>query len=266
MRKRNLAALLLSAVMLLTACGGAADTAVTTEEMVVPEMSSTDMLVNSLEYLLEETENETEEEQAEEDKLPAESTETETEETGRKETESTGSEINETETGTEITEVDDSAAEEDRAEKTAVIFYGKDMESDLTREEITAEEITPDVLLNALAKHNIVPLLDTKALFMEEREEDGRKLLYLDISGSFREYLMTMSTEAECIIISSIVNTFLVNYDADAVYITVKGETLVTSHAAYTEAVEGDTPEELMARLTAVKDGEEEDTGESEEE
>ncbi len=54
MKKRNMAALALLAVMLLTACGRAADTAVTTEEFVVPEMSSKEMLVNSLEYLLEE--------------------------------------------------------------------------------------------------------------------------------------------------------------------------------------------------------------------
>lgn len=263
MRKRNLAALLLLAVISLTACGGAADTAVTTEEIVVPEMSSKDMLVNSLEYLLEETENETGEEQAEEEELQAEDTEKETEDTGE-ETGVKEKDINET--GTELAETDDGAADEDSAGETALIFYGKDMESGLTREEITAEEVTPDVLLNALARHNIVPLLDTKALSMEEREEDGRKLLYLDLSGSFREYLMTMSMEAECIIISSIVNTFTENYDADAVYITVKGETLVTSHAAYTEAVAGDTPEELMARLTAVEDEKKEDAGESEEE
>lgn len=226
MKKKNMAALALLAVMLLTACGRAADTVVTTEEIVVPEMSSKDMLVNSLEYLLEED---------------------------------SGEKIGEEESKTEVTEQEtegDNKTEDENDAQTAVICYGKDVESGLTREEITAREITPDVLLNALARHNIVPLLDTKALSMEEREEDGRRLLYLDLSGSFREYLLTMSMEAECIIISSIVNTFAVNYDADAVYITVKGETLVTSHAEYTEAMAGDTPGELMAHLTALEDEE----------
>lgn len=236
MKKKNMAAFAFLAVMLLTACGRAADAAVTTEEIVVPEMSSKDMLVNSLEYLLEED---------------------------------SGEQIGEEESKTEATEQgaeDNNKTEDENDAHTAVICYGKDMESGLTREEITAREITPDVLLNALARHNIVPLLDTKALSMEEREEDGRRLLYLDLSGSFREYLLTMSMEAECIIISSIVNTFAVNYDADAVYITVKGETLVTSHAEYTEAVAGDTPGELMARLTALTDGENGDGGDSEKE
>lgn len=227
MKIRKKAVPVLMAVMFLTACGTKADTVVTTEEIVVPEMSSKDILVNSLEYLLEEEpEKETEEE----------------------------------ETGEEKQEEQEKRQEE--GEKATVICYGKDAASGLIEETITAEEITPDVLLNALARHNIVPLLDTKALSMEEREEDGKKLLYLDLSGSFREYLMTMSMEAECIIISSIVNTFLANYDADAVYITVEGETLSTSHAEYTKAVSGYTPGELMSYLERVQGGEKEDAAE----
>ena len=229
MKKRNMAALALLAVMLLTACGRAADTVVTKEEIVVPEMSSDELLVNSLEYLLEE---EPEEETGEEAQAQEEGTQTDK----------------------TVEESDRIQEESEEQEKATVICYGRDMDSGLTEEVITAEQITPDVLLNALARHNIVRLLDTKALSMEVREEDGRKLMYLDISGSFREYLMTMSMEAECIIISSIVNTFLSNYDADAVYITVEGETLVTSHASYTEALADYTPGEMMTRLTAAED------------
>lgn len=240
MKKRNMAALALLAVMLLTACGQAADTAVTREEIVVPEMSSKEILVNSLEYLLDE---EPEEETGEKQEGKEEAQEKEAE-----------------------TRTDNETADEADPRETAVICYGRDMDSDLTQEEITAEEITPDVLLNALARHNIVPLLDTKVLSMEERNEDGQKILYLDLSGSFREYLMTMSIEAECIIISSIANTFVMNYDANAVYITVEGETLVTSHAEYTEALSGDTPREIMAYFAAAEEKTEDDAAETIEE
>ena len=229
MERGKLAALMLAVTVFLTACGGAKEAAVTTEEIVVPEMSSKDILVNSLEYLIEEEpEEETEEAETEEEKQSGET-------------------------------------QEEEGEKATVICYGRDMDSGLTEEVITAEKITPDVLLNALARHNIVPLLDTKALSMEEREENGHKQIHLDLSGSFREYLMTMSLEAECIIISSIANTFTVNYDADAVYITVEGETLVTSHAEYTKAVPGYTPGELMTRLMAEKDEAEENGAERKE-
>lgn len=233
MKKGNRAALVLIAAVLLTACGRTADTTVTTEEIVVPEMSSEDILVNSLEYLLEEEQEENqpqEEAEEREDETPAQQA---GEETGTQENE----------TGTK--------------EKGIVICYGKDMESGLLEETVTAEEITPEVLVAALARHNILPLLDMKVLSMEEREEDGRKLLYLDLSGTFREYLQTMSKEAECIIISSVANTFLANYDADAVYIMVEGETLVTSNAEYTEAIPDYTPGELMSRLAPEDEPEE---------
>ncbi len=241
MKKRNMAALALLAVMLLTACGRAADMAVTTKEIVVPEMSSKDMLVSSLEYLLEEEPEEADGdgEEAAKEKEP------------------------ETAADKSAMESDELLEErEGQEEKATVICYGKDVDSGLTEEVITADQITPDVLLNALARHNIVPLLDTKALSMEVREENGRKLIYLDLSRSFREYLMTMSLEAECIIISSIVNTFTSNYHADAVYITVEGETLVTSHAEYTEAVSGYTPGELLTYLQTAQDEEKEDVTE----
>ncbi|MDE7246596.1 MAG: GerMN domain-containing protein [Lachnospiraceae bacterium] len=235
MKKRNRAALVLVAAVLLTACGRTADTAVTTEEIVVPEMSSKDMLVNSLEYFLEEEpeENQTQEEVEErEEETPAD-------QSGQEE-----SETQENENGTE--------------EKGIVICYGKGMEGGLMEETITAEEITPEVLVSALARHNILPLLDMKVLSMEEREEDGKKLLYLDLSGTFREYLQTMSREAECIIISSVANTFLANYDADAIYIMVEGETLITSNAEYAEAIPDYTPGELMSLLNS-DDGMEEE-------
>ncbi len=225
MKRGKCAAFVLAVSVFLAACG-AEETAVTTEEIVVPEMSSKDILVNSLEYLLEE--------------------ETREETSGGKEKAQTDQPEKEAQTQED---------ESGKKEKEAVICYGKDMESGLMQETVKAEEITPDVLLGALARHNIVPLLDTKVLSLDVKEEGGKKFLYLDLSGTFREYLMTMSMEAECIIISSIANTFLTNYDADAVYITVEGETLVTSNAEYIEAVSECTPAQMLADLTA-KDAE----------
>ena len=194
MKKGKWAVFALVAVALLTACGGTAEEAVTTEEIVVPEMSSKDLLVNSLEYLLEE-EQEGEQE-------PKEETEQEPEEQASGETE---------------------AEQESQSETEAVICYGRDMHSELTQETIQVTALSPEALLGALARHNIVPLLDTRVLSMEEKEQDGMTVLYLDLSRAFGEYVQTMSEEAECIIIASVVNTFLANYDVDAVYLMVEG-------------------------------------------
>lgn len=212
MKKRNGAALLLIAAVLLTSCGAVKET-VTTEEIVAPELSSKDILVNSLEYLLEEPEGE--KAKGQEEEISAETAE----------------------------------QEETEPKMEAVICYGRDWGSDLTREKIQVSEITPEVLLSALARHNIVPLFDTRALSMEEKEQDGKKVLYLDLSEAFGEYVQTMSEEAECIIVASVVNTFLANYDVDAVYLTVEGKTLESTNAVYTESLFDCTPAELQNLL-----------------
>ena len=111
MKKRNMAALALLAVMLLTACGRTADAVVTKEEIVVPELSSKDMLVNSLEYLLE--------------KEPEEETGEEAQE-------------KETQTDQPVEESVRIQEESEEPEKATVICYGKDMDSGLTEEVITA--------------------------------------------------------------------------------------------------------------------------------
>ncbi|MBD5519547.1 MAG: GerMN domain-containing protein [Lachnospiraceae bacterium] len=233
MKKGAKAALLIvCAVFLLVACGKKPDTVTVSEEIVVPEMSSEDLLVTSLGYLLEE-ENEdgsVEEEAAEQE----ESTELNVDASGKGE-------------------------EEPEPATATVVYYGA---SGLKEEPLSVEEITPESLISVLAKHNIVSL-DTKVLSLQEQEEDGMKVLYLDLSKAFREYLLTMSEEAECNILASIANTFLPNYDAAAMYILVEGEPLVTSHAEYTQVIYDYTPGEMSRFMMSVdEEADEEDAAE----
>lgn len=223
MKKGKKAALaVVCAVLFLVACGGKTDAGVTSEEIVVPEMSSEDLLVTSLEYLLEEESKTAGEEAAEQEESAAEAGEPEQQ-------------------------------EESEQMTATVVYYGV---SGMKEETVTVEEITPEALIGALARHNIVPLFDTKVLSLQEQEEDGMKILYLDFSGSFREYLLTMSEEAECYILASVVNTFLPNYDARAVFITVEGEPLVTSHAAYTQAIYDYAPGDIHKFMMSEKEEE----------
>ena len=141
------------------------------------------------------------------------------------------------------------AEQESQSETEAVICYGRDMHSELTQETIQVTALSPEALLGALARHNIVPLLDTRVLSMEEKEQDGMTVLYLDLSRAFGEYVQTMSEEAECIIIASVVNTFLANYDVDAVYLMVEGERLETTNAVYTEEISACSPAQVQSLL-----------------
>lgn len=195
-------------VVLLAACGIRADKSVTSGEIVAPEVSSEDLLVSSLEYLLLDDNADAPDEQ---------------------------------------TPQEEDAVQGEEAEE-AVVYFGDGGSVALKQETVEVEAISPEELVNALARHNIVSL-DTKVLSFEQSEENGADVLYLDLSKAAGEYLRTMSKEAECIIVAAIVDTFLENYGADAIYIMVEGETLVTSNTEYTVPITQCTPEELLDKF-----------------
>ena len=201
------------AVMSLAACGIRADRSVYSGEIVVPEVSSEDFLVSSLEYLLLDNTDDTDD-------------------------------------GTESDGQQDAEGANVNQDNQAVIYYGDGGSLALQDGSVEVESLTPEALIEALARHNIVSL-DTKVLSCNQTHENGTAVLYLDMSKAFGEYLRTMSKEAECIILAAVANTFLENYSADVIYITVEGETLVTSHAEYTDAIARCTPEELLRALEA---------------
>ena len=232
MKKVRRAALLaITAAALLAACSGAADRKVDSGEIVVPEMSSEDLLVSSLEFLLQ---DETEEAEESGDNPEA----------GLNEPHAS----DETAEGKEEDRDDLTEPERISTADEAVIYYGNAGSYDLNQEIIQVEEKTAEELLDALARHNIVSL-DTKVLSFEEKEDEGAKVLHLELSKAAGEYLKTMSREAECIIIASVVNTFLENYDADRVYIAVDGKPLSTKNAEYAGALTRCTPEKLLERI-----------------
>lgn len=231
-RKKAFAAIVIAAAF-LAACGTIADRDVTSGEMAVPEVSSEDLLVSSLEYLLlddndpdsgEQELSDHEEEQTEQN-TPEESEDTTVEQS--------------------------EPAEDDIQGAKAVVYYGDGGLVALQQETIELEAVTPEELIGMLARHNIVSL-DTKVLSFEQDEEEEATVLHLDLSKAVSDYLGTMSKEAECIIVAAIVDTFLENYDSDAIYLTVEGSPLITSNAEYAEKLERCTPEELLETLEAL--------------
>ena len=218
MKNRKIAALIaIAATALLAACSARTREKVSSEEMAVPEVSSQDLLVNSLEYLLEDEEETVQDEEAAD--------------------------------GDEANANDNNNADDNANAAEAVIYYGKAGTLILDKETMGVTAVTPEELLDKLAGHNIVSL-DTKILSFEEADKDGASVLYLDLSKAAEEYLRTMSKEAECIIISAIADTFLDNFGADGIYITVEGEPLTTSNSQYEQMITECTPEELLAAMT----------------
>ena len=240
MKSRKIAVFaVMGTIVFLEACGIRSDQRVTSGEMAVPEVSSEDLLISSLEYLLlDDTEKTTD--LADTDGQDLQGQVGEEQDVRNAQDEAKDPE--------EMPDVQPVQTEGFTQGAEAVIYYGSGGSVALKQETVAVEAVTPDELVNTLARHNIVSL-DTKVNSFEQKEQDGASVLYLDLSKAAGEYLRTMSKEAECIIVAAIVDTFAENYGADAVCITVEGKALVTSNAEYTEPIEQCTPEELLEML-----------------
>lgn len=137
---------------------------------------------------------------------------------------------------TEAVEAD--AAESKKAEaemlvkEEIVIYYSNQKADGLETETVEVEKITPEAVINSLARHHIVSI-DTKVNGFEIIEESGRDILTLDLSKAFAGYLKTMGSSGETVVIAALTNTFLDAYQADAMVLTVNGNILETGHAVY---------------------------------
>lgn len=202
MKNRKLMAVISVIIALaLAACGNTAEDAAVKEANAGSETSTNDLLVSSLEYLLNE------------DGLT-----------------SVG------ESQTSEGENEQSEKEETTAKMEVMIYYGNGASNMLSSELTAMDEVTAENLIDALLKHNIVSL-GTKVNSFEEEEADGIKKLRLDLSKTFREYLKTMTQEGEKVIMSSVAATFLEAYEAEEIVITVEGKVLETEHASYEEPI-----------------------------
>lgn len=117
------------------------------------------------------------------------------------------------------------------------VYYGNGTATGLKAEEVTLSEISPETILGLLGRHNIVSI-DTKAQNFEEVNDNGRRVLKLNLSKQFKDYVGMMGTDGEYIVMAGLVNTFLDIYDADALLLTVAGRNLETKHNIYDKPLE----------------------------
>ncbi len=95
-----------------------------------------------------------------------------------------------------------------------IIYYRNGRADGLQTELVAGKELTPEALMEALARHNIVSI-DTKVQKFERLEEQEGVILKLELSKAFAEYLKTMGERSEEVVMAALVNTFLHNYQAD---------------------------------------------------
>lgn len=95
-------------------------------------------------------------------------------------------------------------------------------------EEYEVETVDGDILVDLLIREEVL----TEGVELSSVVQEG-DLLKLDFNSAFHELVTSQGTAGEFTIIHCTVNTFLVNYGAESVLITVNGETLESGHAIY---------------------------------
>jgi hypothetical protein len=113
------------------------------------------------------------------------------------------------------------------------VYYPNENADGLESTVMTSTTIDPDTLIHALIWLNVLPE-DTK---VNSLSSEGLQL-NIDFNETFRDYLCTMGTSGEMVLIGSVVNTFLSAYQAESVMLTVNGEIIESGHVVYDFPIE----------------------------
>ena len=105
------------------------------------------------------------------------------------------------------------------------VYYPDDNAIDFLTKTVEGENIT---FLEAMIQVGV--LTEDIQVNRITREEN---YLIIDFNKNFQDLVCSMGTSGERMIIGSVVNTLIVNYEVDAVSITVEGETWESGHVIY---------------------------------
>ena len=116
------------------------------------------------------------------------------------------------------------------------IYHSDDMAENICFNTTMTRGVTPEILVMNLAAYGMLPDAVTVQDFSIETEvekETTETRLQLDLSADFADYLSSMGTSGEMMVMGSLVNTFLDAYDASMMKVTAGGELLETGHQIY---------------------------------
>ena len=110
------------------------------------------------------------------------------------------------------------------------IYYGNDNADGFETTSFDVYHFNSTTLVEKLIEVGVLKE-DVKLL---SEQYDGT-CLHLDFNAAFRELICSMGSSGEYMVIGSVVNTFLDNYNdvAQSVFITVDGEILESGHVIY---------------------------------
>ena len=130
----------------------------------------------------------------------------------------------------------DEAAPSEAPKVNISIFVSDDSAEHFVKQEAAVEELNENTIFAALISAGVIP----EGTELLSFAQNGRALS-LDLSESYASYIRTLGTAGEYMALGCLVNSYLENFDADTVSITINGAVLETGHNIY------DTPFGLFA-------------------
>lgn len=137
-------------------------------------------------------------------------------------------------------DTEDSKAQEPETEqqetvvpsKTVTIYSPNEMADGFVTEDVQTADVTESWVVEQLIAKGVIPG-NVQALSCTETQEGGVKSLNLDLNQAFADFLQSLGSTGEYMVVGSVCNTFLNAYDCSQVQITVEGNTLATGHVEY---------------------------------
>lgn len=116
--------------------------------------------------------------------------------------------------------------------KIVMIYSPNEMADGFVTEEIETSEVTESWVVEQLIAKGVIPG-NVQALSCTEIQEGGVKSLKLDLNQAFADFLQSLGSTGEYMVVGSVCNTFLDAYQCNQIQITVAGNALETGHTEY---------------------------------
>ena len=108
------------------------------------------------------------------------------------------------------------------------IYFADPGSGEIISKEVDVEKVTPELIWENLQNEGVISnecALNQYTLYEEE------KLIDIDVNGTFGNYIRSMGTAGENIVLTSITWSYLENFGYEGIKITVDGQVLETGHA-----------------------------------
>lgn len=112
------------------------------------------------------------------------------------------------------------------------IFFEDSVQGGLISEDKQVPEVTPEILVSLLAEKGVISR-DVSVLAFTVGENNGNRVIYLDLSKEIVAYLNSVGEARGNLVINAMTNTFLQAYECTGILYTTEGLSLETDYKLY---------------------------------